>query len=51
MFLNLFAALAAPLFAAIAETSLVYAFLAMGLMIVTAGLLLRVHRLPKAKPA
>lgn len=51
MFLNLFAALAAPLFAAIAETSLAYAFLAMGMMIVTAGLLLRAHRLPKAKPA
>ena len=49
MFLNLFAALAAPLFAAIAETSLEVAFLAMGLMIVTAGLLLRAHRLPKAK--
>ena len=49
MFLNLFAALAAPLFAAIAETSLAAAFLAMGLMIVTAGLLLRAHRLPKAK--
>ena len=48
MFLNLFAALAAPLFAAIAETSLVYAFLAMGLMIITGGLLLRVHRLPES---
>lgn len=51
MFLNLFAALAAPIFAAIAETSLEYAFLAMGAMIVTGGLLLRAHRLPKAEPA
>ena len=51
MFLNLFAALAAPLFAKVAETSLAAAFLAMGLMIVTAGLLLRVHKLPKAKPS
>ena len=51
MFLNLFAALAAPLFAKIAETSLAAAFVAMGLMIVTAGLLLRVHRLPQVKPA
>lgn len=48
MFLNLFAALAAPLFAKVAETSLAAAFLAMGVMIVTAGLLLRVHKLPKA---
>ncbi len=50
MFLNLFAALAAPLFAKIAETSLAAAFLAMGLMIVTAGLLLRAHRLPATSP-
>ena len=50
MFLNLFAALAAPLFAKIAETSLAAAFVAMGLMIVTAGLLLRVHRLPATPP-
>ena len=46
MFLNLFAAIAMPIFAAIAETSLISAFLAMGAMIVTAGLLLRVQRLP-----
>jgi len=51
MFLNLFAALAAPIFAKVAETSLAAAFLAMGVMIVTAGLLLRVHKLPKAKPS
>ena len=51
MFLNLFAALAAPVFAKVAETSLAAAFLAMGVMIVMAGLLLRVHKLPKAKPA
>ena len=49
MFLNLFAAIAAPLFAAIAETSLVAAFLAMGAMIMAGGLLLRAHRLPAAE--
>lgn len=51
MFLNLFAAMAAPIFAKVAETSLAAAFLAMGVMIVTAGLLLGVHRLPKVKPS
>ena len=50
MFLNLYAAIAMPIFAAIAETSLVNAFLAMGAMIMTWGMLLRVHRLQKAKP-
>ena len=49
MCLNLFIALAAPLFAAIAETSLTGAFLAIGVMIVAAGLLLRAHRLPRAE--
>ena len=49
MFLNLYAAIAMPIFAAIAETSLVNAFLAMGAMIMTWGMLLRVHRLPRAE--
>ena len=51
MFLNLFVALAAPIFAAIAETSLESAFLAMGAMIIAGGLILRAHRLPAAEPA
>jgi len=51
MFLSLFIALAAPLFAAIAETSITGAFLAIGLMIVAAGLLLRAHRLPRTAAA
>jgi len=50
MILNLFVALAAPLFARIAETSIAGAFLAMGAMIVVAGLLLRAHRLPGSTP-
>ena len=49
MFLNLFVAFAAPFFAAIAETSLVGAFVAMGAMIFVGGLLLRAHRLPQAE--
>lgn len=48
MLLNLFVAIAAPVFARIAETSLEGAFVAMGFMIVTGGLLLRAHRLPAA---
>ena len=51
MCLNLFIALAAPLFASIAETSLTGAFLAIGAMIVAAGLLLRAHRLPQTAAA
>ena len=46
MFLNLFAAIAMPIFAAIAETSLASAFIAMGAMIFVGGLSLRVHRPP-----
>lgn len=46
MFVSLFVALGAPLYAAIAETSLTGAFLAIGAVIVAAGLLLRAHRLP-----
>ncbi len=47
MLLNLYAAIAAPVFAGIAEISLETAFLAMGAVIVAAGLLLRAHRLPR----
>ena len=46
MFLNLFAAIAMPIFAAIAETSLASAFIAMGAMIFVGGLSLQVHRPP-----
>ena len=51
MFLNLFAAIAMPIFAAIAETSLASAFIAMGAMIFVSGLLLRVHRPPLSTDA
>lgn len=49
MFLNLFGALASPLYAAIAERSLPLAFVTIGTVIIVAALLLRVHRLPEAK--
>ena len=51
MFLNLFAAIAMPIFAAVAETSLASAFIAMGAMIFVGGLLLRVHRPPLSTEA
>ena len=51
MFLNLFAAIAMPIFAAIAETSLASAFIAMGAMIFVGGLSLRVHRPPLSTDA
>ena len=51
MFLNLFAAIAMPIFAAIAETSLASAFIAMGAMIFVGGLSLRVHRPPLSTEA
>ena len=51
MFLNLFAAIAMPIFAAIAETSLASAFIAMGTMIFVGGLSLRVHRPPLSTEA
>ena len=51
MFLNLFAAIAMPIFAAIAETSLASAFIAMGAMIFVGGLSLRVHRPPVSTEA
>ena len=46
MFVSLFVALGAPVYAAIAEQSLELTFVAMGAVIVAAALLLRVHRLP-----
>ena len=51
MFLNLFAAIAMPIFAAIAETSLASAFIAMGAMIFVGGLSLRVHLPPVSTEA
>ena len=48
MFVSLFVALAAPVYAALAEESLSMAFVVMGAVIVAAGLLLRAHRLPAA---
>ena len=48
MFVSLFVALAAPVYAALAEESLSLAFVVMGAVIVAAGLLLRAHRLPAA---
>ena len=51
MFLNLFAAIAMPIFAAIAETSLASAFIAMGAMIFVGGLSLQVHRPPVSTDA
>ena len=49
MFISLFVALAAPVYAALAQESLSKAFVLMGAVIVAAGLLLRVHRLPRAE--
>ena len=49
MFVSLFLALAAPVYAALAQESLSFAFLVMGVVIVAAGLLLRAHRLPRAQ--
>lgn len=49
MFVSLFVALGAPVYAALAEQSLEFTFLAMGAVIVAAALLLRVHRLPAAE--
>lgn len=48
MFVSLFVAIGAPIYAALAERSLAGAFLAMGAVIIAAGLLLRAHRLPAA---
>lgn len=46
MFVSLFIAIAAPIYATLAQQSLVLAFLTMGGVILVAGLLLRVYRLP-----
>lgn len=48
MFLSLFVALVAPVYAALAQQSLAVAFIVMGAVIIIAALLLRVHRLPAA---
>ena len=50
MFLNLFGALASPVYAALAERSLPLAFAAMGAVILLAAMILRAHRLPAAEP-
>jgi MFS family permease len=46
MFVSLFVAIFAPIYASLAQVSPVLAFVAMGGVILMAGLLLRVHRLP-----
>ena len=51
MFLNLFAALASPIYARLAEGSLPLAFIAIGSVILLAALLLRAHQLPAAPVA
>ncbi|MCY4060909.1 MAG: MFS transporter [Chloroflexi bacterium] len=50
MFVSLFVALGAPVYAALAEQSLEQTFLVMGTVIVAAAVLLRVHRLPASAP-
>ena len=49
MFLNLFGALASPIYAALAERSLPLAFVSMGAVILLAAMILRAHRLPAAQ--
>lgn len=46
MFVSLFLAVGAPIYAALAQRSLSLAFVVMGAVIISAGLLLRAHRLP-----
>jgi len=46
MFVSLFVAIGAPIYAAIAQQSLSMAFVVMGAVIISAALLLRAHRLP-----
>lgn len=48
MFVSLFVAAMAPVYATLAERSLAAAFLMMGAVIIGAGLLLRAHRLPES---
>lgn len=47
MFVNMFVAIFAPLYASLAQQSLELAFVTMGGVIIVAGLLLRVYRLPE----
>ena len=49
MFISLFVALGAPLYAAIGQHSLIATFAVMGSVIVAAAMLLRAHRLPRAE--
>ena len=51
MFVSLYLAALAPLYARLAETSLPLAFVAIGTVILIAALVLRVHRLPQAPKA
>ncbi|MCY4145386.1 MAG: MFS transporter [Chloroflexi bacterium] len=48
MFVSLFIAIGAPIYASLAQTSLELAFVTIGAVIVGSALLLRVHRLPQA---
>lgn len=48
MFVSLFVAVMAPVYASIAEQSLETAFITIGAVIIGGGLLLRVHRLPSS---
>ncbi|MCY4466980.1 MAG: MFS transporter [Chloroflexi bacterium] len=48
MFASLFIAIGAPMYAALAQTSLELAFVVIGAVILGSALLLRVHRLPQA---
>ena len=48
MFVSLFLAVCAPIYAALAQSSLDLAFVVMGAVIILAGLVLRVYRLPPA---
>ena len=49
MFISLFVALGAPLYAAIGQRSLIATFAVMGSVIIAAALLLRAHRMPRAE--
>ncbi len=51
MFVSLFVAIVAPIYASLAQVSPMLAFVAIGGIILMAGLLLRVHRLPVEQEA
>jgi len=51
MFVSLFLAIVAPMYASLAQLSPMVAFMTMGGVIIMSGLLLRVHRLPVADDA